>query len=261
MPNTFIDNRDRWLQMSEVDYLGQFVKTWLAFNAWYRSAYAETKDRSIIEEIKWNPNPIANRFRPLLTQDSEQAQQFRAAIGLLHHRLENYELHHGKGDEKSRIVFSQIIIRTELPIAEQFEYWHYKCRFERAQNRAVTVVVTDRNGADRVNLEQQRFDLAGLEADGGFQNLPWGLRQRCLRHYRRMNPQMHRDLREGDEDPIKCGAHSFQCGPDFLFAGVVGIIYLMRCSLFHGELMPTREASECYEPAYRIVRQFIEAIA
>lgn len=52
MANTFIDNRDAWLRMSDIDYLGQFVKSWLAFNAWYRSAYTETRDREIIEEIK-----------------------------------------------------------------------------------------------------------------------------------------------------------------------------------------------------------------
>ena len=100
MPNTFTENRDRWLQMSEVDYLGQFVKAWLAFNAWYRSAYTETQDRKIIEEIKWNPNPIAARFRPLLDHTSEEAEQFRTEIGLMHHRLERYELHYGKGDQK-----------------------------------------------------------------------------------------------------------------------------------------------------------------
>ena len=44
MPNIFIENRDRWLALSEIDYLGQFVKVWLAFNAWYRSAYDETKE-------------------------------------------------------------------------------------------------------------------------------------------------------------------------------------------------------------------------
>ena len=59
---------------------------------------------------------------------------------------------------------------------------------------------------------------------------------------------------------ISCGAHHFKCGEDYLFAGVVEILYLMRCTLFHGELDPTRDASGCYEPAYRIVRRMLEAI-
>jgi hypothetical protein len=38
MPNSFIENREAWLRMTEIDYIAQFVKAWLAFNAWYRSA-------------------------------------------------------------------------------------------------------------------------------------------------------------------------------------------------------------------------------
>ncbi len=71
---------------------------------------------------------------------------------------------------------------------------------------------------------------------------------------------IERDLNQGDEAPITCGTHTFRCGTDFLFAGVVEVIYQMRCSLFHGELAPTREASECYEPAYRIVRRFLKSV-
>jgi hypothetical protein len=209
MPNTFTDNRDRWLQMSEVDYLGQFVKAWLAFNAWYRSAYNETRDREIIDEIKWNPNPIAARFRPLLSQMSEEAKQFRTEIGLLYHRLEDYELHYGKGAEKSRIRLSKIVIRTEPPTTENFTYWNYHCNVERNRSGAVNVVVTDSNGTDRINLQQLKFDLSGLEADSGFQGLPDGLKQRCCRCYGLVNPRVERDLRTGDKEPIMCGIHSF----------------------------------------------------
>lgn len=260
MPNTFTDNRDRWLQMSEVDYLGQFVKAWLAFNAWYRGAYTETRDREIIEEIKWNANPIAARVRPLLGRDSEEAEQFRTEIGLLHHRLENYELHHGKGNDRTRIRFRQIVIRSEPPNREQFTYWRYQCTIARLQNGTVTVIVTDQHGTNRVNLQQPRFDPAGLDNDTGFANLTENLKTRCRRCYGLVNPRLEKDLTAGDEEAIECGTHSFRCGPDFLFAGVVEVVYLMRCSLFHGELVPTREAAECYEPAYRIVRRFLEAV-
>jgi|GEM_PF-6951326 len=91
--------------------------------------------------------------------------------------------------------------------------------------------------------------------------LPDNLRKRCRRLYEHVNPYKVRDLTGGDEEPaITCGTHVFRCGTEFLFAGVVEVIYLMRCSLFHGELVPTRKASECYEPAYRIVRRFLEAV-
>jgi hypothetical protein len=85
--------------MSDIDYLGQFVKTWLAFNAWYRSAYTETHGRRILSEIKWQGNPVLSKLRPMLEANSEEAEQFRGEIGLLHNRLEGYEIHSGKGTD------------------------------------------------------------------------------------------------------------------------------------------------------------------
>ena len=260
MANTFTDNRDRWLMMSEIDYLGQFVKAWLAFNAWYRGAYAETRDRKIINEIKWQPNQISAKFRPLLTRTSGEAEQFRAEIGLLHNRLENYEIHHGKGDDKARIRFRQIVIRIEPPTSQRFSHQGYQFEIERMQSGSVTVKIENRRRVSMVNLPQPRFNLAELEADPTFSILSENLRGRCRRVYELVNPQIVRDLTIGSEEPISCGTHVFKCGVEFLFAGVMEVIYLMRCSLFHGELVPTREASECYEPAYRIVRRFLEAV-
>lgn len=111
-----------------------------------------------------------------------------------------------------------------------------------------------------VALQQSKFDLAELEADPSFKTLSQNLRGRCRRAYELVNPQIVMDLTAGDEEAVTCGTHIFRCGTDFLFAGLVEVIYLMRCSLFHGELVPTRQASECYEPAYRIVRRFLEAV-
>jgi hypothetical protein len=247
--------------MSEIDYLGQFVKAWLTFNAWYRSANTGTQDREIIEAIKSKPNAIASKFRPLLGLRSEEAEQFRAEIGMLHNRLEKYEIHHGKGSDRERIRLSQIVIRTEPPACEQAKYYGYQCLIERLANGKITTLVKDRNGATIINLQQQKYDLAALEADAGFKKLTDNLRKKCRGLYALVNPPLARDLTKGDEAPIACGAHTFNCGSDFLFAGVVEAVYLMRCSLFHGELVPTREAAECYEPAYRIIRRFLESVS
>ena len=260
MPNTFTDNRDRWLHMSEIDYLGQFVKAWLAFNAWYRSAYIEKQDRKIIDEIKWRPNTVAARMRPLLEQTSEDAEQFRTEIGLLHHRLERYELHHSKGDEKKRIRLSNVVIRTEPPITERRTSYSWTCEVERDNNLDVRVVITKPDGTTKVNIGNHKFNPLSLENDPDFATLTNNLKSRFRMCYSAVNPRIERDLTIGDSAPMVCGTHQFKCGPDFLFAGVVEVIYSMRCSLFHGELVPTREASECYEPAYRIVRRFLDSL-
>src|ERR1035437_3904340 len=139
MPNTFIDNRDPWLRMSDIDYVGQFVKSWLAFNAWYRSAYTETRDREIVNEIKWQNNPVLSKLRPMLETNSEEAEQFRAEIGLLHNRLEGYEIHSGKGANKKQISLRSVYLKEIPPATKSGSYYGYAFQVQRAANRQMTI--------------------------------------------------------------------------------------------------------------------------
>lgn len=261
MANTFTENRDRWMSLSEIDYLGQFVKAWLAFNAWYRSAYSETRDREIINEFKWQPNTVLNKLRPLLINGTEDAQQFRADIGLLHHRLENYELHCGKGIEKQRITLTNIYLRENPPVTKIGSHWGYTLVVERQANKHVRTETKDRKGIVILSHVQSRFDLSDLETQPNFKSLSPNIQSFLRQLYQQVAPQWFANLLQGSEPPIECGAHKFCCGRDALFAGVAECLYLMRCTLFHGELVPSREAIGCYEPAYRLIRKFIECVS
>lgn len=266
MANTFIDNRDAWLRMSDIDYLGQFVKTWLAFNAWYRSAYAETQDRKILNEIKWQSNPVLSKLRPMLETESEEGEQLRSEIGLLHHRLEGYEIHSGKGSEKARITMRSVFLRENPPITKNEKCYGYSFRIERAANRHILVEVKGKMGSVVLQHTQSGFDLAALQTRPDYQQLTPKLQGFLRVLYAELSPvwicdlTTHKDL-DPNTRPIKCGAHEFRCGRDLLFAGLVETLYQMRCTLFHGELVPTKDAVACYEPAFRIVRRFLECVA
>jgi hypothetical protein len=253
--------------MSEIDYLGQFVKTWLAFNAWYRSAYAETQDRKILNEVKWQTNPLLNKLRPMLEAASEDAEQFRAEIGQLHYRLENYELHSGKGSEKKRITLTAVFLKERPPAVKTGAYYGYEFNVERT-SKNIKVEVKRTKGAVVVLQEvQDKFDVAELEALPQFlQNLTPKLQGFLRQLYADAAPNWVENLTSyKDLDPntreIKCGAFGFWCGKDALFAGALEVLYQMRCTLFHGELVPTKGAVLCYEPAYRLVRRFLECVS
>jgi hypothetical protein len=263
MPNTFIDNRDAWLRMSDIDYLGQFVKAWLSFNAWYRSAYAEASDRRIINEIKWSlGGSLGNKIRPLLVGVSDESAQLRADIGLLHHRLENYEINEGKDLDKRRITLTQIYLKDNSPGKKAGTHWGYEFSVDRqSSGQVITEVKRTRDSWIPLNHVQLRYDLDNLEAQPAFQNdVPSSVQPRLRQVYIESAPRHFANLLEGTETPIACGAFSFRCGRDAIFAGVVEAIYLMRCTLFHGELAPTRDAIASYEPAYRLVRRFLDCI-
>lgn len=265
MPNTFIDNRDAWLRMSDIDYVGQFVKVWLAFNAWYRSAYTETQDRKIINEFKWQANPVLNTLRPKLESAADDAVQFRAEIALLHHRLSNYEVTGGKGDDKTRIWFRRVFLCENAPFANEADRYGFLFHAELLANRQVSASVERKNGGQvLVSVPAGPHDVNALVALPDYINNLSVPQQTVLRQlYVETCPFWFCDLTthtEPDAEEIQCGAFTFRCGRDALFAGVVETLYCMRCTLFHGELAPTKEAVACYEPAYRLVRRFLDCV-
>jgi hypothetical protein len=264
MPNTFIDNRDAWLRMSDIDYVGQFVKAWLAFNAWYRNAYTEGQDRKIINEVKWQSNPVLNTLRPKLDSGSDDAIQFRAELALLHQRLDNYELTGGKGAAKSRIYFRRVFLRENAPTVEKEDRYGIAFEAERVAGRHVRVAVTKKtSGTPLLTLAACSHDLEVLRSLPAFASLSIPQQTVLTRIYCKMTPNWYCDLtthEQPDAADISCGAYTFKCGRDAMFAGAIEILYQMRCTLFHGELAPTKEAVLCYEPAFRLVRRFLDCV-
>ena len=109
---------------------------------------------------------------------------------------------------------------------------------------------------------QPSYDLARLEQLPAFQqSLTINLQGILRQLYQQACPKWVVNLLDGDQQPIVCGAYHFRCGPEALFAGIVEAVYLMRCTLFHGDLAPTQLAVRCYEPAYRLVRRFLDCFA
>lgn len=255
------------MALSDVDYLGQFVKAWMAFNAWYRSSYADRTDRNIITEFKWQPNPVRNKLVPLLTRtDGEDADQFRADIGLLHYRLENYHISSGRDGDKERITLTSVFLKELPPFLETDQHFNYVFSVSRPASGKIETTVKNKAGALVLNLSQSKYNMQELENHASYALLPVSLRPKVRNMYQQAAPRLLRDLLSfnnrdaGEPAHIKCGSFQFPCGRQNLFAGTSEVIYQLRCTLFHGELEPTGQASECYEPAYRILRRYLSCI-
>lgn len=266
MPNIFTDNRDAWLRMSEIDYLGQFVKTWLAFNAWYRSATTEKTDRNIIDWMKWKPNQVLSKLRPMLEAAEDEAVQFRSEIAQLHQRLDNYEIHAFKGEESQRITLRNVYLGIRAANTWGYEKRGYRYRVELQTDRKIAVeVVNIKTSARILTCLHDQHNIVQMESLPSYRGLTEDQRSRIRQLYLGAAPNWYCDLTtytssDVTNRPIECGAFTFNCGKEALFAGTVETIYQMRCTLFHGELAPTKEAIACYEPAYRLVRRFLDCI-
>lgn len=198
---------------------------------------------------------------PLLTGITVEAEQLRGNIGLLHNRLENYQLHAGKGDIRERITFTNIFLCNNIVVRQSMQYFGMTYEIVPSSSKLLCRI-TRRNGTQAFLLNQDKYDLAELEANGDFlANLNPTQRGHMLSIYRLVCPRNIVNLTDGNQPSIECGAYQFPSTAEELFAGVVEVIYLMRCTFFHGELVPSREASACYEPTYHLVRRFLQAIS
>jgi hypothetical protein len=219
-----------------------------------------------MDEFKWQSNPILAALRPRLEAEGEEAVQFRAEIGLLHQRLDNYELLSGKGETKKRITLRNVFLREKLPFVKTEDHYGIVFRVELVSGRRVAVNVTrKKDGTAILTMPPTQHDPGGLTGMPGFLNLSQTQGKVLNKLYSEASPLWYCDLTTYEDPvpsapPLQCGAYEFRCGKDVLFAGLVEVLYEMRCLLFHGELAPSKEAVACYEPAFRLVRRFLDCV-
>jgi len=260
MPSLYTEHATRWRELSYIDYLGYFVTAWLAFNAWYRNAYPEGSDRQIINEIKLKPNLIRNRIIPLLQDTTEEASLFKSYVANLHNKLESTQQYCGQ----IRITFREVFIKEVRPLTVSKN--DYGCNFEivfgsAANQKDIISRVKNRKGVVIFELTQQRFDMTELTTHPHYiERLSQSRKNVLADMYRAANPRVTLNLLGENSPPISIGSYQFKCTESDLFAGILEIIYLMRCTLFHGELAPTKDNGACYEPAYFIIKKLLDCI-
>src|SRR5690349_14202967 len=79
-----------WMNRAEIDYIGPFVKSWAAFNAWFRHASAQQQERAMLDWVKMQPNSVRRGVLALLRNENNtaEAQALKLAISDLQIRLD-----------------------------------------------------------------------------------------------------------------------------------------------------------------------------
>jgi len=80
-------NIAEWKKLSDIDYFSQFIKAWLAFNAWMRNRYNLKRDREIIEKIKNEDNDFRNKILQYISGNDAESVLFKSYISSLHYYL------------------------------------------------------------------------------------------------------------------------------------------------------------------------------
>ena len=246
-----------WNDQAQFDYIGPFVKSWAAFNAWYRHHSGSWKDSEGIKFVCSADNPIRNMALPRIRNTNGQAMDFKRKISALHEALSEYDISKQRDDGNVEpISFTAVCIQKWNGVPCRTEVRGIKYKVEKASGKWQSVI-SGQNGVEQFHFEQDEWDIVELDALPRFQNLP-GAKAPTLRQvYAKANPRPILNLLAGDGETIDVGTHQFKCSPEELFTGIVTVIYDMRNCLLHGELKPTDKAFSCYEPAFQIIKDFM----
>ena len=267
MANYYTAYKEEWKLLADIDYFGMFVKAYIPFNAWMNVSYpALHTDREKINEIKKNANPFRNKICTLLNAVNQDGVYFKGLLGELHDLLENHYIH----NQDKRITFTCVTLgKNSQNIAEDsYRGIGYKVQYENGGggNTQTHVLIKNKAGKAIVSIHQADYNIDELKALPDFIAISQDDRKkRILNCYKQVEPYISKDFTTGfnlnDERQFyQCGNYKFIKEEENIAKGLIEIIYNMRNSLFHGELIPDKEANKTYGAAYKILRVLIDAI-
>ncbi len=253
-----------WMSRAEIDYIGPFLKAWAAFNAWYRHDSGQAQERDMLEHVKNRPNAVRRSILPLLDKNNETADalKLKQAVYDLQQRLDAIHLEVTHKGVNERISLRTVCIQSQPLQQRQHVRYRNEFKAERIQGGAIEITVTSQQTQQvRFKHTQEQYAPNEVYALPSFtESLTEDQRNTLIGFYDSCNPRPVRDLVMGGGPALSIGTMQFHCSPEDLLSGLVETIYAMRNALFHGEVEPESQILACYEPAYRIVMQFLTCI-
>ncbi len=277
----YTENEERWKQLSDIDWFTNFVKVWIAFNAWYKNHYPDLKtDREILEEIK-RTSSIKSKFNSFLNGNGEKHTYFRDQLGFLHYKLQNKEIKH-KG---IRLSFEEYVNIDRKSKRLNPPYERFNIIYDISRNSVNTeehyvkfdkIQIKRKTGDDILNLTNIEIYYGNVNE---YQNKVKFFVQQDKRFSVLSNPQKETiiHIMNTELNPFKIinflqmsnediknenfyvfGNFKFIKKADLIFSAVIDILYSLRNVLFHGEIIPDKETNEVYEPAYKILKMLID---
>lgn len=262
MPNTnqYTENAEKWRVLADIDYFTQFVKAWIAFNAWYKNNYQNLKsEKEIIDAIKTGNNRFKDKLESLLNGNDNDSKLIKNEISNLHYQLERHKVL----NKEHRIYFEKIIIEENPKTHETFlrNTLTYEVKRNPNNHKHIELKITDKNGNNKLLLQQKNgYNLAELENDKQYQSLSPFQKKNLKSCYKEINPYKSTCLLSYGGDFIQIGSYQFIDDIDKICKGIITALYSLRNSLFHGQIIPDKETNKVYEPAYHILHKLVEEL-
>ena len=243
-----------WIQKIDIDidYYSAFIKAWIAFNSWYRSYYRERTDRDVIEKLKSESNRFKDYIETLLdiNNDDNQSVLFKKNLNDLRSALVSAAIvTQERGGINKQISFSEIAINNPKTLAEgNYRVTHYK--IQRTKQKVTTLIYNKDNPSNvHFRFEQDKYDETELDIHTDFLRLSAEKQGQCKAFYKEVCPYVTESILEKDKN----NNIVFIDERAKVSRGIIEVLYLLRCSLMHGEVFPDANANEVYKYAYYIL--------
>lgn len=255
--NHYTENAEKWRALADIDYITHFVKAWISFNAWYKNCYPDlTTDSAIINEIKMRPNTFKDNLENLLKGENTDSILFKNEISNLHYRLERHTVR----NNQEKISFENITIERNPKHYEKLERntLIYEITRESGNHKIIDSKITDRPGRIKFTFSQTNsYDLDELITCNEYLKLSKPQKDNLAYCYKELDPNKKICLLATEDDCIQIGNYSFINDSEKMCKGIITVLYLLRNSLFHGEIIPNRDTNRVYESAYHILHQLV----
>jgi hypothetical protein len=269
MPNVYIENAEKWKALAEVDYFTQFVRAWIAFNAWYKNSFDCRTDSEAINYIKTYSNRFRDNIQALLNSDEAEDRAFKLWIADLYRQLEKCSVYSDK-EQKQQITFNQIVTERNPQKKTPFTRRSFVYTVERGpgeeKEKIIKITIRKRGdvGQPRFSYTQTSgYNLDDLCSHPDFGQLSEAQCKNLVACYEEINPKKPVCLLVQDMDAsdyLKIDEIRFVNDVDLLCKGLIEILYNLRNALFHGTIVPDTQTRRVYEPAYHILHTLIQAL-
>ena len=257
---TYIGNEIQWKQLMEIDWLGQYVKAWAAFNAWYRNNVVpppgarRLRDWQIIEQIKDDEGRVRSKIENFLSGAGLSNESFQTHVAGLHKSLDAKVV----TSSGKRIWMRQISdYRCVNPIEHTTNRITYKIQIDADQKKRIATV-SNSSGNEIFCKTISEAEELSPQSEEWFEGLS-SAQRKFLSELLKISSPIHDLLAPNDSNPTEIGTIKLTSNKILIARALIGILYQLRNALFHGEITPN-EVREVYEPAYLILKQIIPGV-
>ena len=249
---SYTGNEQQWRKLIEVDWLGQYAKAWVAFNAWYRNNFDLVSDRQIIEAIKNDKGDICSKIENFLLGVGTDQKSFQSDIADLQSALSGTVI---KSDKKW-ISFETIEdYKHAKSVEETRNKILYKIEINPDQKKRIVVVTNSAMKEIFKKTIKREEEEVGNPNAGWFDPLSKA-QQDTLAGFLRESKPVH-NLLSPSRDHLEIGSFKFVNNANLIARAIIETLYQLRNSLFHGEITPDSQTQRVYQPAYLILKSII----